>query len=557
MPIVEVGNAEIEFPDDMSPDEIKAVLRNKFPPQESALSNAAVAQQPLPEMQQQPKGFLERVGDAYDERIKKGENIAEQYVEGKQSYPETLAQFGGQGAAFGSDVAIEGLKSLGNAVKDITPEFIKQGLASGLGYVSNTPLGRTVGGAASEGADYAIQKYGDFSQEYPRAARNVEAAANIGLSLTPAVRVGGKSIASTAESVAKKGLETGADIANKAVSPILPEISPGATEIVQLAQKYKIPVSLPQVSDSRALANIQKISQELPLSGSGAFRDKQLLSWQRQLFESVGMKADRFTPKTMAAAFKKVGGEFDNLTKGKNFNIANDFVDNLAKKQDEIYSLYGDDAAKAFQREALKVFSDFNADGTILGDKLAFHRARVNGLARKAVGANKEALQDLESIIVDGITSKDPALAKALSSAKEKYKNLIVIEPLARRAKKGFINPTLLNNRVAKIYGRAYTTGNAGKIGDLARIGYELLGELGGSDTAQKLLYMAGTSGGAALVGLPLTAGAIGLNRGMQSGLLRNQALIKMATTKAEKKQLKEIMKMEPEEAKKLLEELE
>lgn len=166
----------------------------------------------------QSTSFSGRIKQDYANRLRKGENIAEEYVAGKQSYPETAAQFAGQGAAFGSDVLTEGLKSIGKGISNVTPDFIeepiKQGAKYGLDYVSSSPVGR----ATAKGANYAVQKYGDFAEEYPRAARNVEAATNIGLSVAPSVRVGGKSAASAVESVAKKGVGATGAVINKVAS---------------------------------------------------------------------------------------------------------------------------------------------------------------------------------------------------------------------------------------------------------------------------------------------------------------------------------------------------
>jgi len=502
------------------------------------------------------KGFTGRVKDAYADRIRKGENIADQYVSGKQSTPETYLQFAGQGAALGSDVLLEGLKSLGSGVSYLTPDFIeepiKRGAKSGLDYLSSTPVGR----AAAEGANYAVQKYGDFAEEYPRAARNVEAVTNIGMAVAPSIPIGGKSAVSATESLAKEGLDQAAKGSQKLLQSALPEIPEGLADLTLLAQKSNIPVSLPQVSDSRAVANLQKLGQELPFSGAPAFREKQLLAWQKQLFSTMGVEGERFTPAVMDKVFSKVGGEFDQLTKGKSFNIADTFIDDIARAQDEAASLYTKDAAEAFGREALKIVDDFKPDGSISGEALSFHRARINKLARKASPDNKAALRDLENILIDGITSNDPALRNSLSTAKEHYKNLIAIEPLAQKAKKGFINPTQLNNRISRIYGRAHTTGKSGKIGDLSRIGYELLGELGGSDTTQKLLY-AGAAGGGAMANAPLTAAALAGNRLLQRGIYQNQALLGAAARKSvDKEKLKQIMQMKPREAKAALEQL-
>lgn len=336
--------------------------------------------------------------------------------------------------------------------------------------------------------------------------------------------------------------------AGATLGAVLPKVSDGLADIAALARKYKIDVSFDQVSNSRALKNVQKITQELPLSGQSAFREKQLIQWQRQLFKTVGVDAAKFNPQTMNMAFKKVGGEFDNLTKGKQFNIGGDFIDNLTSTADDVASTYGNEAASIFQKEALRVIDDFGRADNISGELISRQRARVNRLARNASDPNiKGALLDLENTIVDGITSNDPALQKALSLAKNRYKNLIVLEPIANKAKGGFISPSLLNNRVSQVYKRAHTIGESGDIGNLARIGHELLPELGGSDTTQKMAYIGAlTSGAVNPASIPYIATGIGAGRAFQSGINRNQRMM----DKAIQKQLRALP---PAEAMKLL----
>jgi hypothetical protein len=263
-------------------------------------------------------------------------------------------------------------------------------------------------------------------------------------------------------------------------------------------------------------------------------------AFNKALFKTVGVDADRFTPENMAFAFKKVGSEFDNLTKGKQFNIGGTFIDDLATTADDVASTYGNDAASIYQKEALKVINDFGNKDIISGDLISRQRARINALARKAQDPNiKGALLDLENNIVDGITSNDSALQSALSTAKQRYKNLIVLEPIANRAKGGMISPSSLNNRVSQVYRRAHTVGKSGDIGELARIGNELLPELGGSDTTQKMAYLASIAAGVTnpATAIPIVSGAI-TNRAIQSGINRNQALINAALNNASKTNL-------------------
>jgi Transglycosylase SLT domain len=326
-----------------------------------------------------------------------------------------------------------------------------------------------------------------------------------------------------------------------AVGTVLtPKADEGLAAVAKLAQKYKIPLSADQITRSPVYKNIQKVTKEIPFSGSQDFRETQLLRWQNEVLKRVGVESDRFTPEIMDKAFTKAGGQFDKLTKGKTFNIGGTLIDDLTKIGDEVKTSYGDDAYKAFERESLKIISDFKAGDEITGEIISRQRARINKLARKSNDMNtKSALSELEGALVDGITSKDLKLAKQLTQAKQTYKNLIAVEPIATKAKGGMISPSQLNSRMAQVYGRSHTRGKSGELGDLARIGSELLPELGGSDTTQKVLtasaLLGGGLGGFLNPLIPATiGGGIGIARGLQKGVLQNEGLMQKMLSKSD-----------------------
>lgn len=490
-------------------------------------------------------GFSSRLGKDYDKRITQMEGIADQNFEGKIGKTEALARQGLKYAQLLPDAASEVITSGWRSLPDTITDPLRKGAQHVGANLADTPAGDL--------ARLAVQKYNDYAQENPVNASRLGSVVDTGNLLAPFARVGGKSVADaavgTATDAAKLAGQGAKKVGSAAVGVITPGIDSGLMDVASLARQHNIPVSFDQVSGSRALKNVQKISQEVPLSGQAGFRENQMRAFNRALFKTVGVEADMFTPASMNQAFAKVGGEFDAITKGKNFSIGGDFVDNLAKSADEVESLYGKEAAGIFQKEASRVMNDFQGDA-ISGDLISRQRARINGLARKAGPGQKEALLELENNIVDGITGGDDVAQAALSQAKQRYKNLIVLEPIANKARGGKISPSLLNNRVSQVYRRAHTIGESGAIGDLARVGHELLPELGGSDTTQKMAYIAALTTGSVnpASAAPIAAGAAA-NRVFQSGINRNQGLIDKAL-------MKQIMKLPPAQAKAALEKL-
>jgi hypothetical protein len=327
----------------------------------------------------------------------------------------------------------------------------------------------------------------------------------------------------------------------------IPKVDEGLRDVAALARKYNIPLSFDQISGSRALKNMQKVSQELPFSGQENFRDAQLRAWNKEVLKRVGLDADKFTKINMDKAFVQVGHEFDSLAKGKTFQFDDAFSRSLDDIRQQAASTANRDAIANFEDAVAKALKEADPMGSISGEKLGKLRSQINQMARKASNIDTQSLlHDLENAVIDVMTEGDDLAKGALSAAKQKYKNLIVLEPLAAKAKAGNISPSQLNNRVSQVYGRAHTRGQAGEIGELAQIGYELLPELGGSDTTQKLLYAIGAGGGA-LANAPVTAAGLAANRAIQSGLNRNQTLIDKALT------LDDVLRLRPAEAKKLL----
>jgi hypothetical protein len=539
--IIELENGtKLEVPDGSTPQDIDAVISH-------------VSGQATPAMPEQEKGFFDRVGADLQKRAERGAVNRQLEQSGQQS---------------GFERQLKDIASLGGFVTGDLPSQVLTSAWKSLPEQVTKPIGEFAGNAATAvantvpfGGSFPIKdvatayqaQLNQLEQTDPLAASRLRAAGDIGNIALGSIPIKGQSAIGATAKVVGKTADAVGDVAGSTARAVLPKIDEGLAEVGALAAKHKIPVSIDQLSFSKPLKTFQKVSQEIPFSGSGAFREKQMLSFNRALFNTVGSNADRFNQKTMADAFKRVGGEFDDLTKGKTFNLGDDFINSIASQKDEIQSQLGQEAADIFEKEALRVINDFGGNNNVKGEILAAQRSRINKLARGADFSKQQALFDLENILVDSITSGDEGAKAALSEAKRKYKNLIALEPVAAKAKGGFISPSLLNERVQRVYKTAFTRGeNAGDIGELAKVGYELLPELGGSDTFQKSALAIGATGGAGAFSPPLAAAAIGgmaTNRAAQSLLNRNPALVKQAIKSG-------LTKLPKEEAKKLLEAL-
>jgi len=136
----------------------------------------------------------------------------------------------------------------------------------------------------------------------------------------------------------------------------------------------------------------------------------------------------------------------------------------------------------------------------------------------------------------------------ALRDANHKDKNLIVVEPLATKAQAdGLISPSLLTNRMRIVYGREFTRGKAGELGELARLG-QFLKQPPQSGTAprqaaqamlgQRGMDLAALSTGFYNPAIPMAYyGAKGTgmlaNRGLQSRNVNQTLIAKLLTQKS------------------------
>lgn len=160
---------------------------------------------------EQPKSFLGGVSDAYNRRADMAQQAADAYQQGNQTLPETFLQVTGKGVAgLVNDVVGEGLAAGFRALPDVIEQPIREGASSAFNYIADSPVGDL--------AKSYLARYGEFAQENPRAARNIEAIGNIGGYVGAITPLGSQPVAGVTRQVAK----TGADAAGKAVSTLKP-----------------------------------------------------------------------------------------------------------------------------------------------------------------------------------------------------------------------------------------------------------------------------------------------------------------------------------------------
>jgi hypothetical protein len=150
------------------------------------------------------KGFGQRVSEDFAKRQAMVDQAKAATRRGDQSQAEYLLQgFGKGGLGLVNDIIGQSVVSAGRGLSAITPDVIetpiKQGASNVAGFISDSFAGDLARQAASG--------YSQFAENNPRAARNIEAATNIGLLGLSATPIKGQSVvgavADTAGVVAK------------------------------------------------------------------------------------------------------------------------------------------------------------------------------------------------------------------------------------------------------------------------------------------------------------------------------------------------------------------
>jgi len=433
-----------------------------------------------------------------------------------------------------------------------TPDT-KKAFSSAFNYLINTPVGQ----AGVQALQYGGQKWDSFKQTAPMAAQLIENASNIAAFYAPLP--GGGTPASIVEAVpgvatdvAKGTLGAAGDLVVGAATPIAQRVAEGLVPLDEeglrlagVAKDLDIPLDLAQLSQNPALLGAQKFSAPQPFSGAGEFEAEQKGAVTSAVMKSLGSDSEVATPsavKELKDSFKDKYGKIYSGT----LNVAPDKVsalDNIIPSR--VGGLTADDAKIVQQNidmvkkeigspsgSALDLTKPTGMPGIlqpqvenafISGERLGSLRTKILSNMKTASPAASMGIGDVLDTVDDIAGQDDPLRSAALSSVNAQYRNFKTVEPILAKANRGVINPNLLEGMVYKNFGTRYATGQAGDLGDIAKIAKTFLNNPMGSATAVRNFGMGEV--GAMSAGLafnpPLAAVAIPTavtaNRGFQT----------------------------------------
>jgi len=185
---------------------------------------------------EEKKPYMERVEDRFTERKTEIDITEEAYDKGEITYAESELQGIGKSAGLALDVIGEGLVSAGRGLSYVIPDSIeepvKQTIKEGFEDLSNTEIGA----AALEAVKGGIEKWNEYKEENPRAAKNIESVVNIAVLVAPAKTRAGAEPTVIGKAADKVGKTAAKQIAKKRGKFIQELIEPKRTPKVKISE---------------------------------------------------------------------------------------------------------------------------------------------------------------------------------------------------------------------------------------------------------------------------------------------------------------------------------
>ncbi len=236
------------------------------------------------------------IARAFEQRRKNTQESRALTEAGDQTLVEGLGQAFGQGAGFIGDIGFEFIKSI------VKPE-VKDKIKGGIEAITSNDL---VQGAA--------QKYQEFAEANPRAAKNLEATFNIA-TIIPGVGYGTKAVV--------KGVEEGAEAAAKVAKTAIPSVAGVADDAVdagkqalQTAQNKIQTYYAKKGADPQVATSAERLQADRPLIGAGAARQKSLVEIYDEFATQEGKHlADIKQDPAIGIVGERIGDEFDKIVK--------------------------------------------------------------------------------------------------------------------------------------------------------------------------------------------------------------------------------------------------
>jgi len=286
-----------------------------------------------------------------------------------------------------------------------------------------------------------------------------------------------------------------AKLAGRAIQPVQSRLTGEAARLAGEAEAQGVPLTVGQATGSKGTQLVESALSRIPVLGK-SMRDIQ--QGQREAFtraasRTIGEDTAEVTQPVMAAARKRIGGEFEKAFAGTKLD-ANAMVNELTNVLDDSARKLRPDDAGLLGGWADDLLSKIDNAGEIEGKAYQVWRADLSkAIQGESNGFVKQSLKRLRKVADDEAYAKVPDSA-ALRQARQQWQNMRILEPLAEKSATGQLSPGLLLGEVRKAPGAL-----GGDIGQLAKVGQAFVKEqIPDSGTAQRALVTSLLTGGAA-----------------------------------------------------------
>lgn len=463
-------------------------------------------QAPAPAAPKQAPGLLARLNAI-------GEAVIDQVLGGVGG---TLGFLGGGATGIAKDVAglvTEGGAYRGNEAKRLSEQGAQQGAAALRQSYYGLPLvgqPSQLGQEYSEAAGEAISRNAPALMAGPGGVVGMAAQA-------PKGAFGTGLRAATDAAAGSKAAEAVRVGAGAAADKVLPEISPSNMARVQTANEAGIPVAPHQLSSNKFLKLFGEFAENIPYAGGDTLRKT-----RKEKFS--GALAKVIDPTTDATVL-------DDTNFAKLQDSAGERIGEIAGRTDVPIESFGDlsTITSKAKPDAQNVIAAYAKDlstaaeqngGVVPGSTLRELRTQVTSQARRVRSSDADLayyLDNLAKRMDDALGEHAPeADMEALAEARRQYAVSKAIEPLVAAYPNGDFPPSRLKSVVTNTAAgkTRMAKGQAGELGDYARLGQEILKDQVSSGTAERNLvyHTAGAIGlgGAATVSLPGALAAYG-----------------------------------------------
>ena len=241
-------------------------------------------------------------------------------------------------------------------------------------------------------------------------------------------------------------------------------------------------------------------------------KEAQVEKFNEKLAEQVGLKGQSLTKENVDEGKHYFGQTLEDISKTASMRPEGDFYKSLGDIRAEVYdtTFEGNPLRSKIDSLLFKLYNEVSPTGVLAGEKFRALVKRDGLIDKEFYKENPALANNLRTLMYDAFQVSDPKRASAYMMARDAYRKLNAIAPLAGES--GLIDPTKVFSKIdrAKIKGDLYDLAVAGKyLSPITKLGGVKEGAEKGKTETWK--YLAGAGGGAATLGegLPLVTKAL------------------------------------------------